>query len=179
MASLVAGLVLIGTGPASAHSQIIDVDPADHTVVKDLNAVKLTLDEQPAPRTTSIAVVDSSDSSIALGAPTINGTTVTQKIAPESPAGTYTIGWRITSSDGHPVTGTSTFAIANDDGGTSRIPTGLDPQATIKGADSDTVLGAGAALLISVLLLAAVFILAITRRRRYPQDADHGGSSES
>ncbi|TSD52965.1 copper resistance CopC family protein [Aeromicrobium piscarium] len=176
---LVAGSALTGTGPASAHAQIVQVDPADHAVVKDLDAVSLTLDEQPAPGTTSVAVVNSSDSSIAMGEPIINGTTVTQKITPEGPAGTYTIGWRVTSSDGHPIAGTSTFIITNDDGSAPGIPAGLDPQAIIKRADNNAFLDTDAAIFITVLLVGAVLLLAITRRRRYPQGSDHAGGGDA
>ena len=35
--------------------------------------------------------------------------TVAQSIGPDAPAGTYTVQWRVTSADGHPISGTFGF----------------------------------------------------------------------
>ena len=49
------------------------------------------------------------------GDPTVDGATVTAQVG-DLPAGDYTIGYRVTSADGHVVSGSSTFRVAGGAG---------------------------------------------------------------
>ena len=47
-----------------------------------------------------------------VGEPRLVDNTVTQALQPGSPAGRYVVEWRVTSADGHPISGTFSFTAA-------------------------------------------------------------------
>jgi hypothetical protein len=51
------------------------------------------------------------------GAARASGDTVTQPVNGTLPDGTYTVGWRVVSVDGHPVTGTYKFTVKGSPAG--------------------------------------------------------------
>lgn len=63
------------------------------------------------------------------GTPTVDGVTVTQELADELVDGDYEVTWRVTSSDGHPISGAIPFTVeaegaGSDDTPTTEAPTG-------------------------------------------------------
>ena len=62
-------------------------------------------------------VVTGPSGPVQTGAPTVSGQSVRQALAADSPAGNYSITWRVTSEDGHPVTGTLHFTAQAAGGG--------------------------------------------------------------
>jgi methionine-rich copper-binding protein CopC len=114
---VLAGLVLTASllvvaGPAQAHDELISTNPADQAQIATLpDQVVLTFEEPPA-KTGSQVLVTGPGGSVASGQPVLSGDDVTQAIAPGSPAGTYTVTWRITADDGHAVFGKFAFTAA-------------------------------------------------------------------
>jgi methionine-rich copper-binding protein CopC len=99
-------------GPAQAHDELISTNPADKAQIATLpDQVVLTFEEPPA-KTGSQVLVTGPRGNAASGEPVLSGDVVTQAIAPGSPAGTYTVTWRITADDGHAVFGTFAFTAA-------------------------------------------------------------------
>lgn len=49
---------------------------------------------------------------VSVGDPEVLGATVRQPLAEGLPAGAYTVDWRVTSGDGHPITGSIGFTVA-------------------------------------------------------------------
>jgi hypothetical protein len=90
--------------------------------------------------------------------------TVTQSLEPGAPAGTYTVLWRVTSVDGHPVSGRFTFTAIAAAPGTRpahiTAPAAPRPTHADRGVDI-TMLVAGA---VAVVAVAAVLLL--SRRQR-------------
>lgn len=115
LAVLAAGLLALAamvlTAPrAAAHNSLQGSDPADgSTVATAPERVTLTFDEAAQALGTEIVVLAPDGSSVSDGAPVLADTTVSQPIAGTLPAGTYTVQWRVTSEDGHPISGTLTF----------------------------------------------------------------------
>lgn len=96
-------------GPAVAHNVLISSTPADGAVVpKTPAAVVLTFDE-PAMAMGTQVLVSGPSGEVQQGRPRLVDNTVTQDLAAGAPAGAYTVTWRVTSIDGHPVSGTLAF----------------------------------------------------------------------
>ncbi len=92
-------------------------------------AWSLTFTEAPLSIGTQVVVTGPSGA-VRPGAPTINGRVVTQAIAPSAPAGSYTVTYRVTSDDGHPVTGSFAFvATTGLDGSTAKPGTAVQQPA--------------------------------------------------
>nr|WP_276610944.1 copper resistance CopC family protein [Kineococcus siccus] len=109
--------------------------------------------------------------------------TVTQALAADRPAGTYEVQWRITSSDGHPVSGSFRFTTTAAGAApaatptTTPSPTSTSPAAPAPGAPAsspavDPVAGTGTssplvtAGVLALSVLAIVGVLVGVRRRR-------------
>ncbi|SDR85002.1 hypothetical protein SAMN04488543_0613 [Friedmanniella luteola] len=166
-AALVLALVLgvLTAGPAAAHTHLVSSDPADGTVVdRTPGAVVLTLTEPAAALGTQV-VVTGPDGLASTGAARLVDATVQQSLVPGAPAGAYTVDWRVTSADGHPITGQLTFTSAA--AGTGEYSGPAEP-ASPAGGDGVPAWGW---LLLALGLLAAAGVLAVLRRRRAgPQD---------
>jgi copper resistance protein C len=104
-----AALVLVAAPGASAHDSLVSSSPADgQTVATVPDQVVLTMNEAPVSVGTRV-VVSGPDGEVQQGSPQLVKNTVRQTVSPGSPAGRYTVVWRVTSGDGHPVSGTFTF----------------------------------------------------------------------
>ena len=102
-------VTLIATAvPASAHDVLRSTNPADGAVVDRLpDMVVLTFDE-PALAIGTEVVVTGPAGPVSDGQPQLVDAEVRQPVR-AGPAGRYTVLWRVTSADGHPVSGTFAF----------------------------------------------------------------------
>ncbi|MGI3783902.1 MAG: copper resistance CopC family protein [Janthinobacterium lividum] len=109
-AAIAAGVVLaLVAVPAYAHDELKSSNPADGaTLATPPSQVVLTFEEPPVSLGAQV-VVTGPDGSISSGTPRLDGDDVVQDVQPQAPAGRYTIEWRVTSDDGHPVSGTLAF----------------------------------------------------------------------
>jgi methionine-rich copper-binding protein CopC len=107
--TLLVGLTLVSVaGPAWAHDVLRSSSPADGTHVERPPAeVVLTFDE-PALTVGTEVLVTGPSGAVATGPPRLVDNEVRQSLTP-GPAGAYTVVWRVTSADGHPVSGTFGF----------------------------------------------------------------------
>ena len=164
-------LAMASAVPAAAHNVLTGSSPARGAVeVSVPGAVVLTFD-QPVIGLGTRIVVTGPTGAVQQGQPRLVDNTVTQPLQPASAAGTYTVDWRVTSVDGHPISGTYTFTATEPGGGAP-----VDPAAP---ADSDDyrlprgvllALAAGAAL-----LLLPLGILWWRRRHRQAESGAEGG----
>jgi methionine-rich copper-binding protein CopC len=189
-ALLVAGVVLGGAvaaqvlvaAPASAHDELLRTDPAAGSTVATVPSVVVLTFTEP-PLTLGLGVdVEGPAGGVSTGAPTVDDSTVRQQLTPDAPAGTYTVRWRVTADDGHPVTGAFTFvaaaALADPTGSPATVATAPSTAGT-KGDDMPpllwwAIIGAG------LVLVAGAATLALTRRRSAPADEtalDHAEES--
>ena len=100
--------MLASAAPAHAHDELVSSSPAaDATVAQPPPEVVLTFDEAVLPVGTQV-VVTGPDGPVSDGSPRLDGTTVHQPLL-GGPAGRYSVAWRATSADGHPVSGTFAF----------------------------------------------------------------------
>lgn len=110
LAALGAGLALaLVAAPASAHTELTASNPADGATLGTAPAqVVLTFAEAPVALGAQV-VVTGPAGPVSSGTPRIDGLDVVQDVQPSAPAGRYTVEWRMTSDDGHPVSGTLGF----------------------------------------------------------------------
>ncbi|MGW3508247.1 copper resistance CopC/CopD family protein [Streptomyces sp. NPDC000994] len=109
----VAGVLLAGAAPASAHAALTGSDPQQGAVVDKAPAqVSLTFSEQVALSDNSLRVLDPKGNRVDTGKPTeVSGTTYAVRLRSGLPDGTYTVAYQVVSADSHPVGGAYTFSI--------------------------------------------------------------------
>ncbi len=107
------GLALLGPGalPAAAHDEPVASVPAPDATVPAPDRVELQLSAPPQPLGTRVTVTAPDGTAVAAGEPELQGSAVRQPLRPDLPAGSYTVSWQVTSSDGHPLTGTFGFVV--------------------------------------------------------------------
>ena len=106
--ALALGAVL-GATPASAHSELESISPANGaTVASAVRTITLTFNEEvSSPR----IVVRGSDKAMVAGTTRRNGDQVVFTAARPLRTGAFTVNWRVRSADGHFVSGTSRFTV--------------------------------------------------------------------
>lgn len=127
LAAAVALLLAFAPVPASAHNSLISATPGAGTTLDRVPPeVVLTFDE-PAISLGTQVVVTGPQGPVQAGPPRLAGGTVTQSLQPGSPAGDYTVDYRVTSADGHPVSGRYRFTAAAAAAGTPTTPAPAEP----------------------------------------------------
>lgn len=120
------GLLLGGfalTGTAFAHNVLSGSDPADGASLDSApSRVRLTFNQPVQPSFSTVIVVGPDGGQYGDGAPRVTGDTVELSVRPLGPAGRYTIGYRVISDDGHPVTGSIGFTLATAGPGAPSTP---------------------------------------------------------
>lgn len=114
------GLLFAFPALASAHDVLQKTTPSDGQSLPQMPAnVSLQFSEPPLAIGTQVLVKGPSGD-VATGKAKIEGSTVVQAISPTAPAGKYTVTYRVSSDDGHPVGGTFSFqarlGAVSDDG---------------------------------------------------------------
>ena len=168
--ALATSVVLLGLGvpAASAHDALTGSTPADGASTATAPAeVSLEFSGVVQELGAEVAVTGPDGADAAQGAAEVVGTTLTQPLAEDLPAGTYAVAWRVTSADGHPISGTLSFTIAGDTagdtaGGAAPVSE-ASPTRPAESSSSGPVVGIGAAV---VLLLALALGARQLRGRR-------------
>lgn len=118
VAPILAGLLALLTAlftaaPASAHDVITGSDPADGATLSTAPVrVSVTFDETPNSGFSTLTVVGPDGTQYQQGATTTDDRVASVAVGRLPAAGVYEIGYRIVSSDGHPVTGSVSFTLA-------------------------------------------------------------------
>ncbi len=129
----VLGLLLGGIalpGAAFAHNVLSGSDPADGANLDDPPArISLTFNQPVQPSFNTVTVVGPDGAQFGDGAARVKGDTVELSVRPLGPAGRYTIGYRVISDDGHPVTGSIGFSLTRPGPGQGTPPAAATPGA--------------------------------------------------
>jgi methionine-rich copper-binding protein CopC len=159
IAALVAAMALVGAPVASAHAVRIAADPPEGaTLAQGPQRVSATFNEQMQPDFAAMTVVGPDGNLWSEGAPQVEGAVVSVKVRPLGPPGTYTVNYRVTSADGHPVSGSWQFELTAPGPGTP------GPSAAEPAEPAEDGLPVWPFLVIGVLIVAAGIWWA-TRRR--------------
>lgn len=176
LAVLAAGAALVvvpAAAPAEAHNVLRSTSPSDGASVASApEEVVLTFDQPALALGTQIVVAAPDGNDVADGAPRLLDATVHQRIAGTLPPGTYTVDWRVTSADGHPVSGTFRFTATQATTRTTREPTTPTPTTATTGPGGSGgpgrvggVIGTTLALVAAGGGLLALVLLRRARRR--------------
>ena len=109
---LLAAMAVAGAPVASAHAARIATDPAENAALaKGPARVSATFSEQLQPEFAAMTVVGPDGNLWSNGHPQVQGAVLSVEVRPLGPSGTYTVNYRVTSADGHPVSGAWSFRL--------------------------------------------------------------------
>lgn len=177
-AALLTGALLTGlSAPAYAHDTLISTNPeAGSTLTEAPRQLELTYSGEimQVDGANQVNVVDADGNSVTDGSPDTNGKTVTQDLTTAGAEDdTYTVTWRVVSSDGHPIQGTFTYDVGAGKEVASAQP-GSDTSATATPAGDPLTaatsgLSTGAKIGIAVLAALAIIggaIVVLTKNKK-------------
>ncbi|TSD93460.1 copper resistance protein CopC [Skermania sp. ID1734] len=119
LVGILAGLVLLTAGPASAHSIPVSSIPADgSSITVGPPQVSITFNEPLQTSFAALTLTGPDGNLWSHGAVRVDGPTVSVDAGDLGPVGKYTMAYRVTSADGHPVSGTRTFTLTKAGHGT-------------------------------------------------------------
>ncbi|OBB89786.1 copper resistance CopC family protein [Mycobacterium sp. 852002-40037_SCH5390672] len=108
---------------ASAHATRVSTDPpADAVLATGPQRVSATFNEQLQTTFVAMTVVGPDGNGWSTGEPTVQGAVVGIALRALGPAGTYTVNYRVTSADGHVVSGSWSFRLTAPGTGTPGPP---------------------------------------------------------
>lgn len=112
------------TAPAAgAHATRVSCDPAaDAVLAAGPQRVSATFNEQLQTTFAAMTVVGPDGNVWSAGEPTVQGAVVGIALRALGPAGTYTVNYRVTSADGHVVSGAWSFRLTVPGTGTPGPP---------------------------------------------------------
>jgi methionine-rich copper-binding protein CopC len=106
-------------GAASAHAARVSVDPAENAAVSTGPAhVRATFNEDLQTTFAAMTVVGPDGNLWSSGQPQVQGAVVSVGVRPLGPIGNYTVNYRVTSADGHVVSGSWSFRLTTPGTGT-------------------------------------------------------------
>ncbi|WP_019629732.1 copper resistance CopC family protein [Actinomadura atramentaria] len=120
-AGLAAFVLLAGQRPALAHNRLVATDPpAGARLATAPGRVMFTFAEpvQESDEYDAITVTGPGMTRWEVTGVKVYGDTISATVGALGPAGTYTLGYRIVSADGHPTTGAITVTLTRPGGGT-------------------------------------------------------------
>jgi len=99
-------------GTASAHAARVAVDPAENAAVSTgPTHVSATFNEDLQTTFAAMTVVGPDGNLWSSGQPQVHGALVSVGVLPLGPTGNYTVNYRVTSADGHVVSGSWSFRL--------------------------------------------------------------------
>lgn len=121
--------VMGGPMSAHAHNVLVGSDPEDGASLDSApQELTLTYNDTVLDLGAEV-VVEGPSGNAAEGEPQVDGKTVTQPLADNLAGGTYDVTWRVTSADGHPISGTQSFTVAGGSNGAAAAGTADDTAA--------------------------------------------------
>lgn len=119
-----------GAGTALAHNVLVSSDPPEAAqLATGPREVRLTFDQPVREGYNTVNVVGPDGTYWTDGQGRVEGTSVIAPVRELGPAGAYTVGYRVLSNDGHPVSGKVTFTLTTAGGGTpAPAPQNADQQ---------------------------------------------------
>ena len=149
--------VVVPAGGSEAHNVLRSTSPVAGAVLETLPAEVVLTFDPPARAGGAEILVRGPAGPVQSGKPALVDTTVRQSLEP-GPAGSYTVTWRATSADGHPVSGS--FCERWPD----VVPEPVAAAPSDPGSDGVLVLVAAGGFVVA--LTAGILVVVRARRRR-------------
>jgi methionine-rich copper-binding protein CopC len=168
---LAAGVMLGLAGPAFAHNVLVGSDPKDGTSLEvGPSTVSLTFDLPIQQGDFDVITVNGPNSTRWEAGPAkVDSNVISASVRPLGAAGVYTVGYRILSADGHPVSGSVKFTLTKAGNGTPATATAAaDPQSS-SGSGSGSV--PVWPWIVGGVVLLGVGVFVALRMGRVPEDS--------
>ena len=118
-------LAVAGAGAAWAHATRVATDPVENAELSQSpQKVSATFSEALQPEFAAMTVVGPDGNLWSTGDPQVDGAVISVGVRPLGPSGTYTVNYRVTSADGHVVSGSWSFRL------TASAPSGTSSEIT-------------------------------------------------
>ena len=106
--------------PATSHEQLVDQEPKSGQVLEaGIAEVRLSFSDDLISLDNSagseIVILDENQNPVNNGCAVIDARTAIARADIDTP-GTYQVGWRVVSGDGHPISGNFSFVVENNSG---------------------------------------------------------------
>jgi methionine-rich copper-binding protein CopC len=174
---LAAAALLVGAATAAqAHNILVGTSPVDGSTAKVVPAQVVLTFNEPAVSVGTEIIVTGPGGQVQSGAAVLVNNTVTERLQPGSPAGQYTVVWRVTSTDGHPISGRFSFTATSPSPGqrpTATPATSSSTPAPASGSGQSPALWWVVAGAVIVVLLLVVFIRTRSPRTTPHEERDH------
>ncbi len=162
-------------GPAQAHDELVSSIPEQNSSLQEApQDIELTYSGEltQVEGATQVRVTDSEGKEVTNGAPAVKGKTVVQKIAGHGTSDdTYTVTWRVVSSDGHPIQGSYELTVGEGAQESSSASVSQSAESTSEATEQTTESNGVVKLGLFVLagLVAIGAIVALIAKTRRPQ----------
>ncbi|WP_147942096.1 copper resistance protein CopC [Microbispora sp. CSR-4] len=158
---------VVFASPASAHDSLKKSTPAANAVVSGLDEIEL---EFSAHVSFPVVVLhDAAGRRFESGTPRVDGSTVVEGVAGPLSPGSYTIAWRVVSSDGHPIEGEIPFIVGSSSaasaGGTAPV---ASPVAGEEGPRQETGTPGWIWAVVAAVVVLGVAAVLVARGRKPP-----------
>jgi copper transport protein len=108
----VLGLFALPASPAAAHAALVRTSPVQGTVVPEApKEIVVTFSEAVQPVKDKIKVIGPDGKQYQQGTPTVSGSALHIPVRTGVPRGTFVVGYRVISADGHPVGAAFTYSV--------------------------------------------------------------------
>jgi methionine-rich copper-binding protein CopC len=159
--------LLIGAPTASAHSVVTGSNPADGAELATGPAqAEISFNEVPQSQFATLNVVGPDGNLWSKGDPRVEGQSIVVDVGDLGPVGEYTVAYRVTSADGHPISGTLKFTLTQEGSGTAGAAADADAA-----TDGESESGGGIPLWPFLIAGVLVFGGALFFALRKPKDA--------
>ena len=140
-ATLAVLFALLFASPAAAHAELVNMTPPNGAqLATPPTEVQMTFTESVNLVEDGIHLVDQLGATVPTPDPTVEGNTVTWPMPADLPDGPYIVTWRVVSSDGHPISGASSFGV----GTAAAVPGSATSTGTADTADTAAATGSTA-----------------------------------
>lgn len=153
-------LTVVAAPAATAHTELVGTDPADGQVLAHPpSTLTLTFTEPVGVAPQAVQLLDASGEPVPLDVQALDSTVgLTPSAALGS--GTHTVAWRVVSSDGHPISGSFSFAVGAPTTTAVEVPRGAPPSVVLTHRAAQTLVHLGVfatsgLVVFDLLLLAA------------------------
>ncbi|MDP2289528.1 MAG: copper resistance protein CopC [Actinomycetota bacterium] len=170
LASAAVGFIFIST--ASAHTDLLSVVPADgSTISTPPEEVVLTFNENLLNTGTKVVITNQNKTIVAKESARAVGRTAVMPWAAELPNDTYTVSYRVVSTDGHPITGTTTFTLLSPNRSPSpteksAAPISPSPDAIVEPSGASSLTDPNVLIGAAIGTIGGIGIVLVQRRRK-------------
>ncbi|ONI49975.1 MULTISPECIES: copper resistance CopC family protein [unclassified Streptomyces] len=159
------GILVAGAPLAAAHTDLDSSAPvAEASLAEMPESVTLTFSDPMDQKYAKVAVTGPDKKPAGQGTPRVDGKRVTIALDPQGSAGEYSVGYRVVSADGHPVSGSYTFTVQTrkaspgPTASASELPTAPTTQPPASGAQAAPDSGGSAGMSTAAVTAAGVLM---------------------